>query len=109
MSEQKWFAVRQVFHHTARGLYEERITLWIASTFEDAIAQANREGDAYAAGGDEGVVRLSFSGAFQLFDPPASGREVYSDMRESELDPKDYVKAFFDTGRERTQRIPADE
>lgn len=108
MSEQGWFAVRQVFHHTARGVFEERITLWEAATFEDAVAEAEREGAAYVEG-DADVILLDLAQAFRLFDPPASGQEVFSLMRESELQPKDYLDAFFDTGRERQGHIPAEE
>jgi hypothetical protein len=110
MSEQQWFAVRQVFHHVDRGLYEERITLWEASTFEQAHELARQEGEVYATGDDAVVVPARWSEAFHLFDPPASGREVFSDMRESELDCDEYVRAFFNTGYERTRErmAPAD-
>jgi hypothetical protein len=99
MSEQ-WFAVRQVF--------QERITLWEAASFEDAIAKAEQDGAAYVEG-DEDVLLLGLAQAHWLFEAPASGREVFSLMRESELHPKDYLDAFFDTGHERQGHIPADE
>jgi hypothetical protein len=43
-----WFAVRCVFRGTKElTLYEERVTLWRADSFEDAIERAEAEADEY--------------------------------------------------------------
>ena len=78
-------------------VYEERITLWQAETFEEAIELAEAEVATYL------MDRASFAGlsqAFKLFHPPGHGVEVYSLLRGSDLDADDYIEAFFDTGNE---------
>jgi hypothetical protein len=105
-----WYAVRCVFRTAWMGddgdpapdenLYEERITLWQATTAEEAIALAEEEAQEYAADEDE---YLELAQAFRLFDEPEAGAEVFSLMRSSALGPDEYLDAFFDTGAERTQ------
>jgi hypothetical protein len=105
-----WYAVRCVFRtmwtQTTEGvtpeeqLYEERITLWQASSAEEAIALAEAEAVDYAGDEDE---YLELAQAFQLYDAPAHGAEVFSLMRTSALEPDAYLDAFFDTGSERAQ------
>jgi len=43
-----WFAVRCILRIPAIGAYEERITLWRAGSFEDAVALAESEVEEYA-------------------------------------------------------------
>jgi hypothetical protein len=43
-----WYSVRCLFHDQDRALYEQRITLWQAESFEHAIEQAEREANEYA-------------------------------------------------------------
>lgn len=78
--------------------YEERITLWRAESFEEAIEQAEAEALQYTE--DRGEY-LDFAQAFRLFDEPGEGAEVFSMLRDSELEPDEYVTAFFDSGLER--------
>jgi hypothetical protein len=80
--------------------YEERITLWQARSFEDAIKLGEAEAEEYgeAAG-------LEYLHLAQVFDQKAkrvgNGSEVFSLMRDSPLAPNDYINRFFDTGDER--------
>jgi hypothetical protein len=95
----EWHAVRCIIEHGA-GTYEERITLWQVADFEEAIALAEADAEAYAAvlGGSE------YAGLAQvcaLADAPGHGAEVFSLVRDSDLGTNDYLDAFFDTGRER--------
>ncbi|MBM0257324.1 hypothetical protein [Micromonospora sp. 4G55] len=97
----QWYAVRCVFHDDAGEptVYEERITIWRAGSFDEAIALA----EADAAGYTDGI-SFTYSGlaqAFRLFDEPGHGAEVYSLMRDSDLPPGEYLARFFDTGDER--------
>src|SRR3954464_5598981 len=97
-----WFAVRHVVEHahpTAR-LYEERVTLWDASSHEEAIERAEHEVADYAheLGG---ASPLDLYQSFELLGPPADGLEVFSLMRHSELAPETYVETFFERGDER--------
>lgn len=95
-----WFAVRCVVHHADLGVYEERLTLWQAPTAEAAIGLAEDEVREYARGLDS----ASYAGlaqAYELFDEPAHGAEIFSLMRETALPQDEYLTAFFDTGSER--------
>ncbi len=105
-----WYAVRCVFRsawtHTSENvvpdeqLYEERITLWQATSVEEAIALAEAEAEDYAGDEDE---YLEIAQAFLLYDAPTQGAEVFSLMRSSKLEPDEYLDTFFDTGSERQQ------
>lgn len=110
----EWFAVRCVFRHARSGtgpdgdpfVYEERITLWRATGFEEAIASAEREAVAYSADIDKTYVGLAQ--AYELFEPPTAGAEIFSLLRESSLDSDAYVTRFFDTGAERQGVVAED-
>lgn len=106
-----WFAVRCVFatgwlpRDEATPIYEERITLWRASSAEEAIERAEIEALEYAGGIDESPdTYLGLAQSYRLVDPPGDGAEVFSLMRESSLAPDDYLGAFFSTGTERQQQ-----
>lgn len=108
----EWYAVRCVFRsawlETAdhlppdEHLYEERITLWQATSTEEAIALAEAEAIEYA---DEDDEYLELAQAYKLVDELGQGAEVFSLMRSSSLDPDDYLDAHFDTGTERAQAL----
>ena len=102
-----WYSVRCVFGSDAESddetTYEERITLWHASSAHEAIERAEAEAIAYAASIDELEVHyLGLAQCFHLFDDPADGAEVFSLMRDSDLEPDDYLDTYFDSGTERT-------
>lgn len=96
--ESGWYATRMVFEWEP-GLYEERITLWQADSFDEAIDRGVDEARRYA--NDHGMTGTGMVQAFALFEAPGDGAEVFSLLRESDLSADDYVEAFFDTGRER--------
>lgn len=82
--------------------YEERITIWQASTIDEAIRMAEAEAEQYAGITGEPVdVYLGLAQAYDLADPPGHGTEVFSLMRDSQLDPGQYLDQFFDTGFEK--------
>ena len=86
--------------------YEERITLWQASSADEAIARAEEEAVEYAAGIEETpVTYLGLAQCFHLFDVPEDGAEIFSLMRDSDLDHDDYIDSFFDTGAERASDV----
>ena len=106
--DEDWYGIRTVYEHVSRKqgqdrLYEERIVLIRAGSFEEALAKAEAEANSYAT---EGVRFLNYSTAFRLFDPPTDGAEVFSLMRDSRRDPKRYIDTFIDTGRERSHQQP---
>ncbi|WP_042425925.1 hypothetical protein [Streptacidiphilus anmyonensis] len=99
--EQSWYGVRCVYRWESweGAPYEERITLWRAGSLGEAIALAEEEAAAYAGG--NGLVPLGLAQAYAIpADRIASGAEVFSLLRDSELGPEQYLDAFFDTGRE---------
>ena len=87
-----------------RHLYEERITVWRASSFEQAIERAEREARQYAQ--DTECQYLGFAQAYHLSgEQLRSGSEVFSLMRESNLTQAKYLDKHFDTGAERQNII----
>lgn len=98
------FSVRCLFRWAPRDgqrkkhLYVERITLWQAGSADEVIEAAEREALSYAGENSE---YLEVCQPYSLVDPvAASGIEVFSLLRESDLEPEAYVDAFFDTGDE---------
>jgi len=98
----KWYGVKTLYRTRATGrprivddaydaaatLVEERVVLVRARNFDEAIAKAEAEARSYAASGG-GSYRnrygqrvtqryLGACDAFELFDPPGAGREIYS-------------------------------
>lgn len=107
LTMEPWFSVRCLFAFegasTGRSNFEERVTLWRAESFEAAIAMAELDAVDYAE--NVGGRYLGLAQAYHLAEgSPASGAEVFSLMRESDLDPDDYLGRFFNTGAERQQR-----
>lgn len=107
---QSWYSVRCLFEWQGLGrkkrrVYEERITLWRAATFDEAISKAEAEAHDYLSGDDptQGPFRyLSFAQAYRMseWDEPREGIEIFSMLRESNRKPNDYLTRFFDTGTE---------
>lgn len=105
-SELGWYSVRCVFGSDGESedetTYEERITLWHATSADEAIERAEAEAIAYADSIDEAEVHyLGLAQCFHLFDDPADGAEIFSLMRDSELEPDEYLDTYFDSGTER--------
>ncbi|WP_327697252.1 hypothetical protein [Streptomyces sp. NBC_00459] len=101
MSESSWYGVRCVFRHRPLGVYEERVTLWTAESFDQAIERAEEEALEYCEALDE-VEYVRFSEAFRMDGEPGEGVEVFSVMRENDLSPGEYVERFYATGSERS-------
>ncbi|TDW71097.1 hypothetical protein [Kribbella pratensis] len=106
-----WFAVRCVFASgwppdRSTPLYEERITLWLAASAEEAIERAEVEAIEYAGAIEESPdTYLGIAQSYRLADTPGDGAEVFSLMRSSVLEPDEYLDAFFDTGTERQKTV----
>lgn len=108
-TESHWYAVRSVIRLAAQAAgqpgeksqpYEERITLWQAADHHEAIERAEAEAVQYAeALGAEYLIQ--FGQAFELFDEPGDGAEIFSLIRDSPLSPPAYIRTFFQTGAER--------
>jgi hypothetical protein len=113
MSEQPWCAVRCIFVNPSSAppsepnTYEERITLWRAQSFEEAIERAERDAAEYA----EALAPCEYTGSAQAYHlphdgaPVGDGTEIFSLTRDSDLEPDDYVTRFFDTGTENRRDV----
>jgi len=105
--ESDWYAVRCIFSvgwppGFAGKTYEERITLWRASSGAHAIERAEEEALRYAdAIIDAPSTYLGLAQAYHLYDEPNDGAEIFSLCRVNELAPTAYLDRFFDTGDER--------
>ena len=106
----QWFGVRCLFIWSRWDgkPYEERITLWRARSLDHAIELAEQDAEEYAADGGPGLLHLSKAYAIAEGIDIESGAEVFSLLRDSDLEPDDYLSAFFATGREHMQESPGD-
>jgi hypothetical protein len=100
-----WYTVRCVFRSRSdHGFaYEERLTLWLADSIDQAIILAEGEAAEYARVVEDEYVGLAQ--AYWLPEPPASGAEVFSLIRDSELASEEYLNRYFDTGREHQSEL----
>jgi hypothetical protein len=105
-----WYSVRCLFHHPTRQkpgedfLYEERITLWRAPSFQEAHRLAEEEARQYAIEAD--CVFVDSTDSFHLFDEEISqGSEIYSVMRGSNMQPPVYKSTFCITDRDRAKPL----
>lgn len=80
------------------------MTVWLASDIDEAIDKAETEAKEYCSDlGDAEFIGLSQ--AFWMFETiEANGIEVFSLLRESDLEEDEYLDAFFSTGHERQKR-----
>lgn len=101
-AREDWYTVRCVFQWSGweDRPFEERITLWRASSVEQAIEYAEAEAVRYAE--ENGFEYLEFAQAFAMTpgETPGNGAELFSLLRDSDLSPDDYLTAYFDTGQE---------
>jgi hypothetical protein len=88
----------------SKYVYEERVTIWQAKDIDEAIDKAEVEMKNYCKDlGDAEYIGLSQ--AFWMFESvEANGLEVFSLLRESNLEPDEYLDTFFSTGHERQKR-----
>ncbi len=95
-----WFGVRCLFQWKERGSYEERITMWRAGSFEEAIRKAEFEAADYAETND--LIYLGLAQGFWVFgERIVDGTEVFSLVRDSDLGVEAYLDTFYDSGAER--------
>ncbi|HKY67004.1 MAG TPA: hypothetical protein VJM49_11565 [Acidimicrobiales bacterium] len=105
-----WYTVRTVVHRMDEGVFQERITLWRRADPDEAAEAALAESTEYAS--DVGGIDC---GLAQVYEPygddvaglraAAEGCEIFSLVRQSELDTGRYLDTFFDTGREQQHVI----
>ena len=101
------YSAKTVYRHqlTQKGktktVFEERIVLFHAVNFEDAIAKAETEANDHCTA-VENVVYLGFVSVYYLPEETVGdGTEIYSLMRDSDLSDTEYLARFHDDGHER--------
>jgi hypothetical protein len=104
--KEPWFAVRCLFSHPTRKqsseaqLFEERITLWRADSWDQAFTAAEAEAADYAVSANCIFVRAL--DGFNLFDRTVGeGTEIWSVMRGSNMDADIYILTFCKTATDR--------
>ena len=90
--------------NSKKFLYEERITVWRANSIDESISKAKTEVARYCLK-NKGMEYTGLCQAYCMYDSiEKEGVEVFSLIRESDLDTEDYLDAFFDNGDERQHR-----
>ncbi|MEU8515692.1 hypothetical protein AB0C76_29555 [Kitasatospora sp. NPDC048722] len=91
-----WYTVRCFFRWTnwSDAPYEERITLWRAGSFDEAMALGEREAAAYAEDGGFELLPLTQVFVLDADGGPAHGSEVFSLLHRTDLAPETYLDQF---------------
>ena len=98
-----WYSVRALFYDEGNKFYEERTILVMASSGAEALDKG--ESDAHRVESNLGDVKYAgYAETFKIVDEDIGDVieycEVFSCMRYSNLNAKDYVKRFLETGDE---------
>ena len=106
-----WYSAKCVFRHNAptgpsgKFVYEERIIVLRADDLDEAIRRVEEEAHEYSAG-LEGVEFTGFVAAYDLgLDEIDDLSEVYSILRDSDLEAEAFLDRYYDDGSERTQHV----
>ena len=109
MNPKEWYGARTIYQHYTKKkiaknkLYEERIVLIKANSFDDAITKAEKEAEKYSKENSSSKF-LGYVNVYKLVDGKLRNyTEVYSLMRDSTLSEEPYIDNFFDTGKEMTK------
>jgi hypothetical protein len=86
-----------VYHHDDQ--FEERLTLWEADGFRDALDRGEEEARGHAASVGSEVIFIHVCPLGDGF-APKDGSEVFSLMRRSSLSSSEYLDMLIDTGTE---------
>ncbi len=104
-----WYGVRTLYLHpfsdeNGLPIYEERIVIFHALDENEAIALAEAEAEQYAAANDCTV--LEYIMCFHLTAAElVNAVEVFSLMRGSALEAREYIDRHFDTSSERARNV----
>lgn len=112
MAYQSWFGVRSLFRsdRTDNGqpcrAFEERVVLFRAESFEEALAKGEAEAKEYAAGGSPTKV-LDHIVAFSIHDDEiGEGVEVWSCIRGLDISDEEFVRRFYEGEYSRQTDMP---
>ncbi len=106
-----WYSAKCVFRHgpmagdPGRFVYEERVIVLLANDLNEAVRRAEEEAKEYAASLEE-VEYTGFVAAYDIGEDEISDvSEVYSILRNSDLETNAFLDRYYDDGTERTQHI----
>lgn len=106
-----WYSAKTIYRHrlvqdgVTKTVFEERVVLFHAANFDEAIAKAEAEANDYCSA-VEIAVYLGFVSVYYLPEEAVGdGTEIYSSMRDSDLSDKEYLARFHDDGHERCLEI----
>ena len=90
--------------NSKKYLYEERITVWRANDIDEAIDKSEKEVREYCKA-NGGMAYTGLCQAYWMFDSiEKDGVEVFSLLRESNLECDNYLDRFFSTEDEKQKR-----
>ena len=100
MAKERWYAAQCIFLHsgTKRGpkrMYEERVVLFRAASFDGALEDAEKEAKDYCRDLD-GCKFVGCVDVFHIYDGKiGSGTEIFSAMQRSDLKPAEYLPLHY--------------
>lgn len=102
MTKQAWYSVRSVFRSDTteagkpRRAFEERVVLFRATSFEEALAKGEAEAKGYAADALHGVM-LDHVVAYHIHDDDLrEGDEVWSCVRSVDTSDEQFLRQVYD-------------
>ncbi len=101
-----WYSVRFLFVHTPIDPneptgFEERITVWHATSVDDAFARAEAEAKQYVQTLDPSLWshhEVALEQSYWMVTELGDGAEVFAQLRKSPLRPDQYISMFADVG-----------
>lgn len=107
----EWYSCKCIFRHDnvspkkGKKVYEERVVLLRARSFDEAIELGEKEAEEYTQSLD-GVKYMGFINVYHLFDKRMRHKaEVYSIMRENKMSKKEFLDRYYDDGTECSQKL----
>lgn len=105
----EWYGVKGLFRwHFKEGgntaNIEERIVLFFAESFEDALAQAEAEAAIYCEDDPQATYRIESLGwwkAFAIEDIPGQGIEVFSRLCKTDLNADAFLRRYYPKAHDR--------
>jgi len=100
--EQPWFVAKTVYYNKKLDVYEERLVLHRATSFDEAWKKNDEEIDAYCKAQNEidsPVELVKTIEIYHLFDAKLqSGTELFSSMRRVQGSRSTYIKNAYEKG-----------
>jgi hypothetical protein len=97
--------LRVVSLHRTTAVYEERVVVFLAEDFGNALAKAEVEAARYAAQFED-VEDLGYFTVYDMTEESIrDGTEVFSLMRDSQMPPQDFLDRYHDRQSERASDV----